>query len=64
MEQQTREMTIPPLLRAILAEGADLFVSAVKMTILTGMLALAFLLAGSFFSSDLPYLALMWINGR
>ena len=64
MEQHTREMTIPPLLRTVLAEGADLLVSAVKMTILTGMLALALLLAGSFFSSELPYRALMWINGR
>lgn len=64
MEQQTREMTIPPLLRTVLAEGADLFVSAVKMTILTGMLALALLLVGSFFSSDLPNRALIWINSR
>ena len=63
MEQQTRVVTIPPLLRRLLTEAADLLVSAIKMTILTAVLALALLLVASFFSSDLPYRALMSITG-
>jgi hypothetical protein len=57
-------MTIPPLLRTALAEGADLFVSTVKMTILVALLTLALVLVGWFFSSDLPNRAIMTINGR
>jgi hypothetical protein len=55
-------MTIPPLLRTVLAEGGDLFVSTVKMTFLVTLLALV--LVGWFFSSDLPDRAIMTINGR
>ena len=62
MEQQTRAVTIPPLLRIVLTEAADLLVSAVKMTILTAVLTLALLLVASFFSSDLPYRALRSIT--
>jgi hypothetical protein len=57
-------MTIPPLLRTVLAEGGDLFVSTVKMTFLVTLLALALVLVGWFFSSDLPDRAIMTINGR
>ncbi|MDE3221094.1 MAG: hypothetical protein KGO23_17170 [Nitrospirota bacterium] len=63
MEQQTRVVTIPPLLRIVLTEAADLLVSAVKMTTLTAVLTFALLLVASFFSSDLPYRALMSITG-
>lgn len=55
---------MPPFVRTVLAETADLLVGTVKMTILTAMLMLALILVGSFFSSDLPYRAIMWINGR
>lgn len=55
---------MPPLLKTVLVESADLFVGTVKITILTVILMLALILVGSFFSSDLPYRALMWINGR
>lgn len=55
---------MPPLLRAVLAESGYLLVSTFKVTILTAMLMLALMLVGSFFSSDLPYRAIMWINGR
>lgn len=55
---------MPPLLKMVLAESADLLVGTVKMTILTAMLMLAFILVGSIFSSDLPYRAIMWINGK
>ena len=57
-------MTIPPLLRTVLAEGGDLLVSTVKMTFLVTLLALALVLVGWFFSSDLPDRAIMTINGR
>lgn len=64
MEPQTREMTLPPLLRTVLAEGADLLVSTVKMTVVVALLTLALVLVGWFFSSDLPDRAIMTINGR
>lgn len=64
MEQQTREMTIPPLLRTVLEEGADLLVRTIKMTILVALLTVAIILVGWFFSSDFPYRAIMTINGR
>jgi hypothetical protein len=60
----TREMTIPPLLRTVLAEGTNLLVSTVKMTIVVALLTLALVLVGWFFSSDLPNRAIMTINGR
>jgi hypothetical protein len=63
-EEQTSKMAMPPLLKTVLAESADLLVGTVKMTILTAMLLLALILVGSFFSSGLPYRAIMWINGR
>ena len=63
MEQQTRVVTIPPLLRIVLTEAADLLVSAVKMTTLTAVLTFALLLVASFFSSDLPNRELMSITG-
>jgi len=64
MKPQTREMTISPLLRTVLAEGADLLVSTVKMTVVVALLTLALVLVGWFFSSDLPDRAIMTINGR
>lgn len=57
-------MTIPPLLRTVLAEGGDLLVSTVKITILVALLALALVLTGWLFSSDLPDRAIRTINGR
>lgn len=60
----TKEMTIPPLMRTVLAEGAALLVSTVKMTIVVALLTLALVLVGWFFSSDLPNRAIMTINGR
>ncbi len=64
MEPQTRQMTIPPLLRTVLAEGTDLLVSTVKMTVVVALLTLALVLLGWFFSSDLPNRAIMTLNGR
>jgi hypothetical protein len=57
-------MTIPPPLRPVLAEGADLLVSTVKLAIVVALLTLALVLVGWFFSSDLPNRAIMTINGR
>lgn len=56
-------MSIPPLLRIVLAEGADLLVSTVKMTFVVALLTLALVLVGWFFSSDLPDRAIRTING-
>lgn len=64
MEPQTRQMTIPPLLRTVLAEGTDLLVSTVKMTVVVALLTLVLVLLGWFFSSDLPHRAIMTLNGR
>lgn len=55
---------MPPLLQNVLTEGSDLLVSTVKMTILVALLTVAIILVGWFFSSDLPYRAIMTINGR
>lgn len=60
----TGEMTMPPLLRTVLAESADLLVSTVKVTVVVVLLTVATLLVGWFFSSDLPDRAIMTINGR
>jgi hypothetical protein len=51
-------------MRTVLAEGAALLVSTVKMTIVVALLTLALVLVGWFFSSDLPNRAIMAINGR
>lgn len=55
---------MPPLLRTVLAESADLLVSTVKVTVVVVLLTVATLLVGWFFSSDLPDRAIMTINGR
>lgn len=64
IRQQHGEMTMPPLLRIVLAESADLLVSTVKVTVVVTLLTVAILLLGWFFSSDLPDRAIMTINGR
>ena len=53
-----------PLLQAILTQSVDLFVRTAKMTIVVSLLAIAIILVGWFFSSGLPYQAIMMINGR
>ena len=63
-KNNTGEMTMPPLFRAVLAESADLLVSTVKVTVVVVLLTVAILLVGWFFSSDLPDRAIMTINGR
>ena len=55
---------MPPLMRTVLAEGADLLVSTIKMTTVVALLMLTLVLVGWFFSSDLPNRAIMTINGR
>ncbi|MDP1948589.1 MAG: hypothetical protein Q8L77_13925 [Nitrospirota bacterium] len=55
---------MPPMVRAVLTESADLLVSTVKVTIGVALLTLAIILVGWFFSSDLPDRAIMTINGR
>ncbi|MDO8355099.1 MAG: hypothetical protein Q7U76_01750 [Nitrospirota bacterium] len=55
---------MPPLLRTVLAESADLLVSTVKVTVVVVLLTVAILLVGWLFSSDLPDRAIMTINGR
>lgn len=55
---------MPPLLRTVMAESADLLVRTVKMIILVALLSAAIILLGWFFSSDLPSRAIMTINGR
>jgi hypothetical protein len=57
-------MTMPPILQVILTESADLLVTTVKVTIGMAILTIATILVGLFFSSNLPYQALLMINGR
>jgi hypothetical protein len=61
---KTREMTMPPIVKAVLAESADLLIRTVKVTVVVVILTLALILIGWFFSSSLPHQALMMINGR
>lgn len=62
--KNTREMAMPPILRAVLTESADLLVRTVKVTIGVAILTLAIILVGWFFSSSIPHRALLMINGR
>ena len=55
---------MPPIVRAVLTESADLAVRTVKVTIGVAILTLMVILAGWFFSSSLPHQALLIINGR
>ena len=55
---------MPPILRAVLTESADLLVRTVKVTIGMALLTLAIILVGWLFSSGLPHQALLMINGR
>jgi hypothetical protein len=55
---------MPPLLRTVLTESADLLVRTIKMTVSVALLTLAIILVGWFFSSSLPHQALMMLNGR
>ena len=55
---------MPPILQVILKESADLLVTTVKVTIGMAILTIATVLVGLFFSSNLPYQALLMINGR
>lgn len=55
---------MPPILRTVLTEGADLCVRTVKVTIAVVLLTVVIILVGWFFSSNLPHQALMLINGR
>ena len=60
----TREMAMPPLLKIVLTESADLLVRTIKATIIVTALTLILLLIGWFFSSSLPQQALMMLNGK
>ena len=55
---------MPPIVKAVLAESADLLIRTVKVTVVVVILTLALILIGWFFSSSLPHQALMMINGR
>ncbi len=55
---------MPPRVRAVLEESADLLVRTVKVTIGMTLLTLAIILVGWFFSSSLPHRALLMINGK
>ena len=55
---------MPPIVRAVLTESADLLVRTVKVMIGVALLTLAIILVGWFFSSSLPHQALLMINGR
>lgn len=55
---------MPPILRAVLTESADLLVRTVKVTIGMALLTLAIILVGWLFSSSLPHQALLMINGK
>lgn len=61
---KTREMAMPPLLKIVLTESADLLVRTIKVTIVVTALTLTLILIGWFFSSSLPQQALMMLNGR
>ena len=55
---------MPPIVKAVLAESADLLIRTVKVTVVVVILTLALILIGWFFSSSLPYQALFILNGR
>lgn len=55
---------MPPLLKIVLTESADLLVRTIKVTIMVTALTLTLILIGWFFSSSLPQQALMMLNGR
>lgn len=64
LEGAQREMSMPPIVRAVLTESADLLVRTVKVTIGLVLLTLAIILVGWFFSSSLPHQALLMINRK
>ncbi len=55
---------MPPVVKMILSESADVLMRTVKVTIMVGALMMMLIFVGWLFSSDLPHQAILLMNGR